>query len=180
MMRRLFFWALLAGLIGFWAFGDRLFPPKIIRAEHATISDGDTLTIDKVVFRLHGIDAPEYHQICKDENGLDWECGKVSRLHLADLARSGSITCAPRAEDKYGRKVAKCSSATVPDLAAAMVEAGLAISPAERGSAAYEEAQATAKTGKKGIWRGSFIAPSDWRTAHPRGNVVQTSMESMP
>ncbi len=168
MIRKLFFWALLFAMIGVWAFGDDLFPAEIVRAETAKTIDGDTIIIEKQTFRLVGIDAPEYHQMCKDSGGKDWPCGKAARLQLASFVEAGSIACEPRATDKYGRNVAKCSSGVVPDLGEAMVQAGLAISLAERGSAAYGNAEASAKSAKRGIWQGVFEVPALWREAHPR------------
>jgi endonuclease YncB( thermonuclease family) len=171
MIRKGLVWALLAGLLAFWAYSDQIFPPEIFRAESAIVKDGDTLVLDHVTYRLYGMDAPEYHQMCKDGAGKEWPCGKAARLQMAALVASGSLACTPQAEDKYGRKVARCSSATVPDLSEAMVQAGLAISPAERGRAAYEEAEAAAKAAKRGIWQGRFDVPADWRAAHPRAVV---------
>jgi endonuclease YncB( thermonuclease family) len=152
MIRKALFWMLLLAMIGLWAFGDMFFPSETVRAETATVMDGDTLVLDKIAHRLYGIDAPEYRQTCKGASGTDWPCGEAARLQLAAMVKSGSLVCEPNAEDKYGRKVARCSSATVPDLAEAMVQAGLAISPAERGSPAYGVAEDSARASKRGIW----------------------------
>jgi endonuclease YncB( thermonuclease family) len=139
-----------------------------VTAAAATIRDGDTLTLAGRTFRLYGIDAPEYRQSCKDKEGRDWPCGQAARLQLAAMAASGSIICEPQAVDRYGRDVARCASATVPDLARFMVEAGLAISPAERGSAVYAYEEEAARAAKRGIWQGAFQVPADYRAEHPR------------
>jgi endonuclease YncB( thermonuclease family) len=157
---------MLIALFAFWALGDQLYPREVIRADAVIVKDGDTLVLDKVTIRLYGIDAPEYLQICKDKLGLNWPCGKAARLQLASLAAAGGISCETRAEDKYGRKVAKCKSAITLDLAEELVKAGLAISPAERGSAAYGAAEADARTNLRGIWQGVFDTPAEWRTIH--------------
>jgi len=167
-MRAAGFWLILLALVAFWLFGDKLSSPEVITAPTAEVRDGDTLTIAGKTFRLYGIDAPEYRQNCADAKGLDWPCGKAARLQLAAYVTAGSLSCTVKAIDRYGRDVATCSSATVPDLAEAMVQSGLAISPAERGSAAYEEAETAAKGAARGIWQGAFIVPADWRTQHPR------------
>jgi endonuclease YncB( thermonuclease family) len=167
-VRRLAVWGLLAGLAALWLYSDRLFPPEKISAPSAIIRDGDTLVLAGKTFRLYGIDAPEYHQMCKDNAARDWPCGQAARLQLAAMAASGNIICEPQAVDRYNREVARCASATVPDLARAMVEAGLAISPAERGSAAYADEEDTARAEKRGIWQGTFQDPADYRSAHPR------------
>ncbi len=169
MIRTFSIWLILIVLFAVWAFADRLFPAEIITAPAARVRDGDTIVLNGTTFRLHGIDAPEYRQTCKDAKGADWACGKAARSQLDAYVQSGSIICEPRAEDRYNRKVAKCASATVPDLSEAMVQSGLAISPAERGSAAYGGAEDSAKSAKRGIWQGSFDDPADYRTLHPRG-----------
>jgi endonuclease YncB( thermonuclease family) len=168
MIRKLLTVLLLVALVALWAFGDRLLPVEEIRAEKVRVRDGDTLTLDGVDYRLYGIDAPEYRQTCKDRTGKDWPCGKAARLQLDSFATSGTIICQPQAEDRYHRKVARCSSATVPDLGEAMVQAGLAVSPGERGDPPYGDAEGAAKKAQRGIWQGEFAAPSEWRETHPR------------
>lgn len=168
MIRKAIFWLLLIALVAVWAFSDRIFPPELVTAPTAKVKDGDTMIVAGQTWRLYGIDAPEYKQTCTDKAGLEWPCGKAARALLESHVLSGSIACEPKAEDRYGRKVARCSSATVPDLAEAMVQAGLAISPAERGTAAYEDAQDAAKAAKRGLWQGKFVDPVEWRVMHPR------------
>jgi endonuclease YncB( thermonuclease family) len=172
MTRKLVIWAAVLGLFALWALSDWFMPPEIIAAPVAQVKDGDTIIVSGKTFRLYGIDAPEYRQMCKDAKGLDWPCGKAARSQLDAYVQSGSITCEPKATDKYNRKVAQCASATVPDLAEAMVQSGLAISPAERGSAAYADAQDSAKDAKRGIWQGSFDDPADYRVLHPRSTMI--------
>jgi endonuclease YncB( thermonuclease family) len=170
MFHRAIPWLVLAGLFAFWLYADDILPPETTSAPEATVRDGDTLVVAGKTFRLYGMDAPEYKQLCQDAKSADWPCGKAARLQLASLVAPGAIVCTPRAVDKYGRDVAQCASATVPDLAEAMVQAGLAISPAARGTAVYEAAEAAAKEAKRGIWQGKFILPSEWRNTHPRGS----------
>jgi endonuclease YncB( thermonuclease family) len=168
MIRKSFFWLLVLALIARWAFGSRLFPGETISAEKVIVTDGDTLVVDRVTVRLYGIDAPEYRQTCKDRLGFDWPCGRAARQQLATLVASGQIVCEARAEDQYRRKVASCASAKVSDLARKMVEAGLALSPADRGSGVYEAEQESARAAKRGIWQGQFTTPADWRESNPR------------
>lgn len=171
-MRRLLAWVAVIALFVFWAFSDRFMPaPEKISAPTAIVRDGDTIVVADKTFRIYGIDAPEYHQSCTDKAGQPWPCGKAARLQLAALVTSGTIVCEPQAVDKYGRDVALCSSATTPDLGEAMVQAGLAISPAARGDAPYADAEAAAKQARRGIWQGTFEEPAQWRAAHPRTPV---------
>jgi endonuclease YncB( thermonuclease family) len=169
--RKTFFWILLLTVLGFWGFSDAIVSPETAHAETAIVKDGDTLVLEGTTYRLYGIDAPEYRQSCTNGLGKDWPCGRAARLQLVAMVKSGGIACVPRAEDKYGRKIATCSSATVPDLAESMVQAGLSISPAERGSAVYGEAEDSARIAKRGIWQGSFATPADYRAQQTRKDV---------
>lgn len=154
-------------LVG-WAFADQLFPPETLTAQTVRVRDGDTLSLDNVTVRLHGIDAPEYRQTCSTAAGQPWPCGRAARAQLEALALTGPITCTVIATDRYHRKVATCRNAATPDLAEAMVAAGLAISPAERGEAVYAAAEARAARGRRGLWQGRFDRPAAWRDAHAR------------
>ncbi|MGD2006456.1 MAG: hypothetical protein PVJ90_04390, partial [Pseudomonadales bacterium] len=45
----------------------------------AQIIDGDSIRVQGVEIRLHGIDAPEGRQLCQDAQGRDYRCGDVAR-----------------------------------------------------------------------------------------------------
>lgn len=160
---------LLVGLVATWLMLDRLVPPEVHEAASADVRDGDTLIVAGNRVRLYGIDAPEYHQSCRDAAGKLWPCGLQARTRLVDLTKAGPISCTVRATDQYDRKVAQCTNGSDVDLARAMVESGFAISPASRGTAAYAEEEAQAQQAKRGIWQGTFETPATWRSAHPRG-----------
>ena len=50
----------------------------------ASIVDGDTLAVRGTRNRLHGIDAPESLQDCRDKRGRMYACGRDARDALAD------------------------------------------------------------------------------------------------
>lgn len=162
MIRKSFFWLLLAATVALWTYQDELFPPERFAAATANVRDGDTLILGGKALRLDGIDAPEYRQACRTATGGEWPCGKAARSHLEALARAGPVTCESREDDRYGRAVARCSAKGA-DLGEAMVAAGLAI-----GEGAYAKSQAAARDSKSGIWQGDFEDPAAWRAAHPR------------
>lgn len=163
MMRRLVYAAILLAILFLWLFADRLTPAERVKADAALARDGDTLVMGDHVFRLYGVDAPEYRQTCTDGDGGEWPCGKAARLQLAAFVAPGALVCEVMAKDQYHREVARCSSATVPDLSEALVQAGMAVSPAARGEAPYGDAEEAARTAKRGLWQGSFELPSEWR-----------------
>lgn len=136
------------------------------------VRDGDTLTIDKQDIRLHGIDAPEFAQICKTAAGSDWPCGKLARAELVALIAGRKLTCEERAHDKYQRVVATCLDDKGSDIAKTMIERGLAVSFGGFAKGPYADEEALAHTAKRGLWQGAFDPPSSWRTSHPRTSVA--------
>jgi endonuclease YncB( thermonuclease family) len=144
-------------------------PPPFGPGAHIVTMDGDTLRAGNgVAYRLFAIDAPELKQTCKEANGKSWLCGRAAKARLTMLIKGGNVNCEAREKDRLGRIVAVCHAEGVPDLSEAMVRQGYAAAlPGPEGNP-YADAQAEAKAKKRGIWRGTFEQPSDWRQAHPR------------
>ena len=131
--------------------------------------DGDTLkAANGVEYRIFGIDAPELHQRCNEADGKSWLCGRAAKARLTTLIKGGNVTCVARATDRFGRIVAVCSAEGVPDLGEALVRDGYAIDLGGGAGNPYRQAQAEAEAARRGIWRGTFERPSDWRQANPR------------
>lgn len=134
--------------------------------------DGDTIKAgDGAEYRLFGIDAPELHQTCSEANGKSWLCGRAAKAKLTTLIKGGNVNCESRATDRFGRFVAVCSAADIADLGEAMVRDGYAIDLGGQAGNPYATAETEAKDAKRGIWRGSFERPSDWRQANPRSDA---------
>ena len=130
--------------------------------------DGDSIrAANGAEYRLFGIDAPELHQTCSEANGTSWLCGRAAKAKLTALLKGGNVNCAARATDRFGRVVAVCSAEGVPDLGEAMVRDGYAIDLGGAAGNPYRDAEAEAHTARRGIWRGTFERPSDWRQANP-------------
>ncbi|KQO65811.1 hypothetical protein ASF20_21455 [Methylobacterium sp. Leaf88] len=123
-----------------------------------SVIDGDTLEVRGTRIRLHGIDAPESAQVCKDAAGKDYRCGQTAALALSDYIGKRLVTCDPRDTDRYGRVVAVCQ-AEAEDLNAWMVRQGHAIAY-RRYAEDYANAELTAKALRWGIWAGTFQEPS--------------------
>jgi len=134
--------------------------------------DGDTIKSGNgAEYRIFGIDAPELHQTCNEANGKSWLCGRAAKAKLTTLIKGGNVHCEARATDRFGRTVAVCSAQGVTDLGEAMVRDGYAIDLGGAAGNPYREAEAEAQTAKRGIWRGTFERPSDWRQANPRSDA---------
>ena len=57
------------------------------------IIDGDTIKIAGERIRLHGIDAPETDQTCKDENNEEWPCGQEAMFVLTRIVEFHWVRC---------------------------------------------------------------------------------------
>jgi endonuclease YncB( thermonuclease family) len=152
--------ALAAGPLGPSALAQVTGPPRVI--------DGDTIEVAGRVIRLYGIDAPELGQVCRiGERAYD--CGKIARTALLDLTAGVAVRCklaspnpegSPEDSDTDGR-IGHCRADGY-DLSEGMAYTGWALalrSVSER----YVIFEEQARTARRGLWKGPFIAPWDWR-----------------
>lgn len=137
--------------------------------EHVNAADGDSFSIGARKFRLTGIDAPEYRQTCLDAAGAAWPCGDAARRSMAALLGQAGLSCQVGPYDRYGRALVTCAAQSVPDIAAAQVRAGMAVSSAFNARRNYPKEEDEARAAKRGVWRGSFMVPKEWRAAHAPG-----------
>ncbi len=172
---RFFKFALILGLIGVAIWLERQWsgesatdtPPATLSAATARAIDGDSLKLGTTEIRLSGIDAPELKQSCERADGSSWPCGKEAKQALAVFLQEGDIVCTGAVHDKFARTLAICATALTPDINAALVQRGWAISndaPGREG--AYGAQQDAAQKAKRGIWQGRFEVPHDWRETH--------------
>ncbi len=135
------------------------------------VVDGDGLRLNGKAIRLHGIDAPEREQTCRDAHGSEWPCGTVATNRLAMLIRDNLVTCTEVDRDRYDRVVALCKAAGV-DLGGTMVAEGLAWAYL-RYSDSYNTVEASARQQAIGIWAASNQPPWEYReTAGVRPSKV--------
>jgi endonuclease YncB( thermonuclease family) len=145
-----------------------------VAGQKLAIMDGDSFVLGDRKLRLDGIDAPEYNQMCEDAAGTTWECGKAARAALEQILREPGLACVAGVRDRYGRSIATCSNSRLPDIAAAQVANGMAVSDEFYDMRSYGDEEDAASAAKRGIWVGEFMQPSQWRASHPalRTNTV--------
>ena len=145
----------------------------------ASVIDGDTIQIHGTRIRLYGIDAPESGQTCLVE-GNPTRCGQRAALALADKIANHAVTCEPKDRDGYGRVVAICRAAGE-DLNGWMVAEGYAVAYRQY-SIDYVRQEEQAAASKRGIWKGEFIFPWDWRRANENHDdqVLPRSFKNAP
>ncbi len=137
--------------------------PGVAQAEstgRAVVTDGDTIKIGDEAIRLHGIDAPETRQSCVAA-GRRWPCGQESAQALRDRIAGESLTCTILDRDRYGRSIGECFIGDI-NLNAWMVSMGWALAY-RRYASDYITEEAAAQEAGRGLWRGTFIPPWDWR-----------------
>ena len=140
----------------------------------ATVTDGDTLTVAGQRIRLFRIDAPESKQICVVD-GQRWRCGRFAMRALREHIASRPVVCTERDRDRYGRIVAVCR-VDGRDINAWMVLQDMAVAYTKY-SRAYLGQQRSAKAARpRGLWRGDFVAPWDWR----RGKRLAAAAPAAP
>ncbi len=147
--------ALIAGPLGPSARAQVTGPPRVI--------DGDTIEVAGRVIRLYGIDAPELGQNCRiGERAYD--CGRIARTALLDLTAGVTVSCKlapPSPEDGLDGRIGHCSADGY-DLSEGMAYTGWALA-LRRVTDRYFAFEAQARAAGRGLWRGPFVTPWDWR-----------------
>ena len=133
------------------------------------IIDGDTIKINSKKIRLHGIDAPEFKQMCKKTYltisflsfTKDYPCGKISTEKLKKKINNKVITCKILDIDRYKRYIGECYKRNL-NLNSWLVSNGHAVAY-RKYSKKYISNEINAKNEKLGIWQGKFEMPWDYR-----------------
>lgn len=128
----------------------------------ARVIDGDTLSISGERVRLAGLDAPKAKQSCIDENDWSWKCGAEATKWLRNATRGRTVTCSTDGRDRYGRFIGRCEASGT-DLNRGLISAGLAVSYMGNGLDNLTELRARFEG--KGIWKGDFVEPAEYRAS---------------
>jgi endonuclease YncB( thermonuclease family) len=137
-----------------WRAGPLAGPAKVI--------DGDTIVVAEEIVRLHGLDAPELDQTFWWQ-GERIACGMMALAALEALTAGIELRCQAVERDRHGRLVAKVFSPDGVDIGRRLVLAGWALAYRQY-STDYVEAEAEARKARRGMWRGTFAKPWEWRS----------------
>jgi endonuclease YncB( thermonuclease family) len=132
------------------------------------IVDADTVTTGAHKIRILGIDAPESDQVCLSEEGRAWNCGIEARDRLTGFSNNRPWTCRFEGLDRYQRHLASCT-VNGEDVGRWLVRNGWALA-FRRYADVYVADEEAARREKRGLWRGAFIAPWEWRQ---RGSTTE-------
>jgi endonuclease YncB( thermonuclease family) len=80
-------------------------------SDQVRVKDADTLVVDGMTFRLHGVDAPERDQVCLDTEGELYICGQIASAELEKFIAGRAVACEDlHADPVYGkRRIGRCS-----------------------------------------------------------------------
>jgi endonuclease YncB( thermonuclease family) len=135
-------------------------------AAGAAVKDAGTLQLNGVTWRLDGIDAPEFDQVCIDEHADAWTCGIDARDQLAKLIGDRQVRCGDLGLDPAYKKrhLGICTvEGETSSLNQLLVRQGFALNfdPAAKGR--FKEDETNARDNRRGLWKGCFVAPQEFR-----------------
>jgi endonuclease YncB( thermonuclease family) len=125
------------------------------------VVDGDTLVVQDMRIRLHGIDAPEREQTCTSPEGTVWACGSWVTEQVRARYERRVARCEALELDRYGRTVARCR-VEGEDMARALVQEGWAFAY-RRYSLDYDLDEKRAAVRGAGLHGSEVQAPAAYR-----------------
>jgi endonuclease YncB( thermonuclease family) len=136
------------------------------QAAEIVATDGATIRVDRTIYRLDGIDAPEIDQTCLDEHDEAFACGVALRDRLSAYIGNRAVRCDDKGPDPIykHRRAGVCTiEGEATTLNEWLVREGWAIKldPDAKGRFAAE--QTDARENRRGLWKGCFADPRDMR-----------------
>jgi endonuclease YncB( thermonuclease family) len=144
-------------------------------AANSAVRDAATIDVGGVTYRLGSIDAPAPDQVCIDEHADSWACGADARDQLAGLIGDRDVRCEDLGPDAtyknwhLGICTAGDDAASLNQL---LVRRGLAVNSAPAAQAKFGEDETDAKNNRRGLWKGCFVAPQEFRACRKDGALL--------
>ena len=144
-------------------------------AASPVVRDGGTIELTDATYRLDGIDAPALDQICIDEHADTWACGVEARDRLASLVGGREVRCEDLGADAGYRKrhtgICTVEGETI-SLNQLLVRQGFALNFEPSAKGRFREDEAGAKDNRRGLWKGCFAAPQEFRGGKKDGALL--------
>lgn len=144
-------------------------------AADSVVRDGGTIDVKGVTYRLDAVDAPAFDQICIDDHADSWPCGVDARDQLTGLIGDREVHCDDLGPDKTYKKwrLGICTiGGETTSLNQLLVRRGFAVNSAPDGQAKFGSDEAAARDDRRGLWKGCFIAPQEFRAGHKDGALL--------
>jgi endonuclease YncB( thermonuclease family) len=135
-------------------------------AVEVTVTDGDTLILNGVAYRLDGIEAPQTDQTRLDDKGAAWTCGIEARDRLRDYVGKGDVRCTDRGSDSVYRKRRVGDCLVVGQAISInqwMVREGWALNLDQSAKGRFKADRDNASSNRMGLWKGCFVSPEALR-----------------
>ncbi len=139
------------------------------------VRDGGTLELADAAYRLDGIDAPAFDQVCIDDHADSWTCGVDARDQLASLIGGREVHCEDLGADATTRNrhigICTVEGETI-SLNQLLVRQGFALNLEPSAKGRFKEDEAGAKDNRRGLWKGCFAAPQEFRGGKKDGALL--------
>jgi endonuclease YncB( thermonuclease family) len=146
-----------------------------VRAASPIVRDANTIQLGETTYRLDGVDAPELDQVCIDDHADPWSCGVDARDQLTRLVGGHAIHCDDLGPDKAHRKrhLGLCTAqGETLSLNQQLIRLGFAMNFQPSAKSRFDKDQAGARDDRKGIWKGCFVAPQEFRLGKKDGALL--------
>ena len=151
-----------------------VFAAEAAFAASPNVRDAGTIDLGEVTYRLDGIDAPTFDQTCIDDHADGWTCGVEARDQLTGLINGRDVHCEDLGADptyvKWRLGICTAEGETT-SLNQLMVRRGFAMNAAGNGNRFVSD-ETEARDNGRGLWKGCFIAPQDFRAARKDGALL--------
>ena len=147
-------------------------------AAGAIVRDGGTVEVAGVAYRLDGIDAPDVDQMCIDDHADAWACGVEARDHLSSLIGSRQVRCQDLGIGTTYKKrhIGICTvEGETSSLNQLLVARGFALNFEPYARSRFKADETEAKNGRRGLWKGCFAVPQDFRWGKKDGALLGDS-----
>lgn len=139
------------------------------------VRSAGAIAVGGVTYRLGGVAAPAPDQVCIDDHADSWACGTEARDQFIALIGNRDVRCQDLGPDTTYNKwhVGICTAGDdATSLNQLMVHHGLAINSATAGQSRFGDDEAEAKSNRRGLWKGCFAAPQDFRAGRKDGPLL--------
>ncbi len=147
-------------------------------ADTTTVRDGNVIQLGDIAYRLDGVDAPELDEPCINDQADPWACGVDARDGLIRLIGGRAVHCDDLGLDKIAKRrhVGVCTIEGEPSsLNQTMIRQGLALNLEPAVKLHFKDDAEAAKAANRGLWRGCFAAPADFRNGKKDGALFGAS-----
>ena len=135
---------------------------------YPSVVTASVLYVRGIYVKLFGVDAPDPGQSCADRQGRSYKCGKRALTWLQNWLNNRNVVCYILGDvDEKNRATGVCLVDDQYDVAAVVTNAGWAVAYTQN-TEIYLPYEKQAIANRRGLWKGRFYKPWDWRKMQNR------------